>query len=70
MCPFPNEVFIEPKEKARLVDLLTEADAILDKYPYSSDASYHTVTTMSRAKSNVSEAKDWIELLHTTEESK
>lgn len=68
--PFPNEVFIDPREKERLIELLTEADAILDKYHYTSDASYHTVTTMSRAKSNVKEAKEWVEYLHTFDESK
>ena len=68
--PFPNEVYIDPKEKARLVELLTEASTILDKYSYSSDASYHTVTCMSRAKSSVLQAKEEVKLLYTIKEKK
>ena len=68
--PFPNEVYINPKEKARLIELLEEADDILEKYPYSSDASHHTVTCMSRAKSSVYEANEQVKLLYTTEEKK
>ena len=66
---FPNEVLVKPKDKERLIELLTEADAILDKYPYSSDASYHTVTTMARAKSNVRFAKEWVEYLDTSDKA-
>ena len=68
--PFPNEVYIDPKEKTRLVELLTEADTILSKYPYSTDASYHTVTSMSRAKSSVLQAKEEVKLLYTIKEKK
>ncbi len=68
--PFPNEVYIEPKEKERLIELLTEADSILCKYPYSSDASHHTVTSMARAKSSVCQAKEEVKLLYTIEEKK
>jgi len=62
--PFPNEVFIDPKDKERLIELLTEADSILDKYPYSSDSSHDTVTAMSDAKCSVHEAKHQVELLY------
>lgn len=65
MCPFPNEVFIDSKDKERLIKLLTEADSILDKYPSSSDASYHTVTAMGRSKSQVNEAMNQVKLLYT-----
>lgn len=70
MIPFPNEVFIDSQEKERLIELLTEADAILGRYPYSSDASYHTVTTMSRAKCSVRSSKEWVGYLHTSDEVK
>lgn len=68
--PFPNEVYIEPKEKERLIELLTEASTILDKYKHSSDYSHHTVTCMSRAKLAVNLAKDEVKLLYTTREKK
>ena len=68
--PFPNEVYIEPKEKERLIELLTEADTILNKYPSSSIASYDTVTAMSWAQDYVRDAKKWVECLHTSDEAK
>ena len=58
------EVEVEPADKESLVALLNEADEILSKYPYSNDHSIHYVTTMSRAKSGVSEAAKWCSYLH------
>lgn len=61
---FSNEVLIEKNDKERLVELLTEANAILEKYPYETYDGSHTVTTMSRAKSYVKNAKEWCSYLH------
>lgn len=61
---FSNEVLIEKNDKDRLVDLLTEANSILEKYPYETYNCSHTVTTMSRAKSYVKDAKEWCSYLH------
>lgn len=68
--PFPNEVFIEPKDKERLIELLTEANSILNKYPYSSDYSHHTVTSMSRAKTQVNQAMNQVKRLYTIDNIK
>lgn len=54
---FSNEVLIDKNDKDRLVDLLTEANSILEKYPYETYDGSHTITTMSRAKSYVKDAK-------------
>lgn len=61
---FSNEVLIEKNDKERLVGLLTEANAILEKYPYETYDGSHTITTMSRAKSYVKNAKEWCGYLH------
>ena len=64
---FKNEVLIVPEDKKRLVELLTEAKKILDKYPFSSDIPAHTVTAMCRAKNAVKNAKEWASLLYTSD---
>lgn len=56
---FSNEVLIDKSDKERLVELLTEANAILEKYPYEIYNNSYTITTMSRAKSYVKDAKTW-----------
>lgn len=60
---FKNEVLALKEDKDRLVELINEVYNILDKYEYSSDYSIHSVTSMSRAKTAVSEAKQWISYL-------
>ena len=62
---FTNEPLIEKADKERLVELLKEANAILEKYPYETYDGSHTVTTMSRAKSFVKDAEKWCGYLHT-----
>lgn len=64
---FKNEVKIDPKDKQHLVELLAEAKSILDKYPYFSVANYNAVTCMSRAKTYVNDAHEWITCLYTTD---
>lgn len=69
MFMFRNEVLISKADKARVVELINEANDILEKYPYykkefSQDA---TATTMSVAKGFVKEAKRWCEYLHEME---
>lgn len=64
---FSNEVLVEKLDKERLVELLREANAILDKYPYETYDGSHTVTTMSRAKSLTKEARKWCDYLHIKE---
>lgn len=64
---FKNEVFISNDDKQRLVSLINEINEILEKYPYSSDYTHHTVTTMSMAKSHSKDAETWIKLLKTSE---
>lgn len=62
---FKNEVSVSEDDKKRLVSLIREVNEILEKYPYSSDYSQHTVTSISRAKSYSKEAETWINLLKT-----
>ena len=64
---FKNEVKVDPKDKQRLVELLAEAQSILDKYPYFSVPNCNTVTCMSRAKSFVNDAYKWVTYLYTTD---
>lgn len=61
---FSNEVLVEKIDKERLVDLLREANAILEKYPYEIYDGSHTVTNMSRAKSFIIEAEKWCSYLY------
>lgn len=64
---FSNEVLVEKSDKERLVELLREANTILNKYPYETYDGSHTVTTMSRAKSFTKEAEEWCSYLHIKE---
>jgi hypothetical protein len=64
---FSNEVLVEKSDKERLVELLREANAILDKYPYEIYDGSHTVTIMSRTKSFTKDAEQWCGYLHTKE---
>lgn len=64
---FSNEVLVEKSDKERLVELLREADTILNKYPYEIYDGSDTVTTMSRAKSFTKDAKKWCGYLHIKE---
>lgn len=70
MYPFPNEVYVSKEDKDRLVELLGEANEILEKYPYFSKPDCHCITTMSRAKGFVKDANQWCGYLHTEEEIK
>ena len=65
---FPNEVIVSKEDKDKLVRLLSEADEILEKYPYISKPDCYCVTTISRAKSFVKDAKQWCEYLHIEKE--
>lgn len=60
---FDNEVLVEKSDKERLVKLLKEANAILNKYPHEKHGSSYIVTTMSRAKSSTKEAEQWCSYL-------
>lgn len=62
---FENEVMITEEDKKRLIELLTEADEILKKYPFVSKTGHHTVTMMSRAKTCVADGRQWCQLLYT-----
>ena len=64
---FSNEVLVEKSDKERLVELLREANTILNKYPYETYNNSHTITTMSRAKSLTKEAETWCSYLHIKE---
>ena len=61
---FSNEVLIDKNDKDRLVELLSEANAILDKYPFQIYDGSCAVTNMSRAKSLLSEAIKWCNYLY------
>ena len=65
---FSNEVLVAKEDKERLVFLLEEANNILQKYPFSS-CQGSTVTTMSRAKNAVKEAKQWCGYLEVENKS-
>lgn len=62
---FKSEVLIELEDKKRLLALLSEAKAILDKYPYSNDHSDHLIAVMSRAKTSVQELTTAVRCLQT-----
>lgn len=64
---FSNEVLVEKSDKERLVELLREANTILNKYPYETYDGSHTVTIMSRAKSFTKEAEEWCSYLYIKE---
>lgn len=63
-----NEVLITKKDKERLIKLVKEANAILEKYEYSSDYSQHTITCIGRAKSLGKEFLQWCTYLYTNKE--
>jgi predicted transcriptional regulator len=52
---FDNEVLVTKEDKERLIKLIEEANIILEKYPYFSKSKCNTVTTISRAKDDVTE---------------
>ena len=64
---FKSEVLIEFEDKKRLLELLSEAKTILDKYPYSNDYSDHVITAMSRAKSSVKDSLTTVKCLYLTD---
>ena len=64
---FSNEVLVEKEDKERLVELLKEANSILNKYPYETYNDSHTVTAMSRAKSFTKESEKWCSYLYIKE---
>ena len=59
-----GEVICNKEDKEKLLYLINEIKKILDKYPYSSDYSVHTVTGMCRAKNSCSELQRDIETLY------
>lgn len=59
-----TEVTIKVEDKERLIKLITEAHSILEKYPFFGEDIYY-VTTMSRAKSAVNSAKEFVEIIPT-----
>lgn len=64
---FSNEVLVEKIDKERLVELLREANTILEKYPYETYDGSHTVTNISRAKTLTKEAERWCGYLYIKE---
>ena len=64
---FSNEVLVEKSDKERLVELLKEANTILNKYPNETYDGSHTVTSMSRAKLFTKEAEIWCRYLYIKE---
>lgn len=62
---FENETMVDLDDKERLIELLSEASKILDRYEYQSRSSFHTVTTITRAKNAVKEAYDWCGWLYS-----
>ena len=64
---FKSEVLIELEDKKRLLKLLSEAQTILDKYPYSNDHSDNFITAMSRAKTSVKKLSDEVRCLYITD---
>lgn len=61
---FDNDIFIIESDKERLMELLKEADLILNKYPYVTFHESKKITAMSRAKTSVKEARQWCNYLH------
>ena len=56
-----KESIISASDKSRLIELLSEADKILDKYPYYNKP--NIITSMTRTKNFVKEAYNWCNLL-------
>ena len=68
---FDNDVIVNPFDKAKLMELMSEVNHILDKYPHFKEGTdFHTVTAISRAKGFARDAAQWISYLHTEEETK
>lgn len=61
---FKSEVIVSEKDKGEMMVYLQRTKDILDKYPYFT-CNEHVVTTMSRAKSALLEARKWIGYLYT-----
>lgn len=61
---FSNEILVEKSDKDRLIELLREANTILDKYPHEKYDGSHTATSMSWAKSLTKDAEIWCSNLH------
>jgi len=62
---FSNEVLVDKSDKERLIQLLGEANDILNKYPYQIYDGSYSITTMSRAKNFTEEAEKWCSYLYT-----
>ena len=62
---FSNEVLVEKVDKSRLIELLNEANKILDKYQFETYDGSHTVTNISRAKTFSKDALQWCSYLYT-----
>lgn len=62
---FENETMVDLDDKERLIELLSEANTILDRYEHQSKSGFHTVTTITRAKNAVKEAYDWCRWLYS-----
>lgn len=62
---FENETMVDLDDKERLIELLSEANTILDRYERQSKSGVHTVTTITRAKNAVKEAYDWCGWLYS-----
>lgn len=59
--PWSNEVYVDKNDKNRIVELLKEAETILNKYPYWAPNTEFSgaVTTMTRAKNAMKDAVQW-----------
>lgn len=64
---FSNEVLIEKSDKDRLIELLSEANAILEKYPYQIYDGSDTDTNISNVKSFTKKAAKYCEYLYIKE---
>lgn len=65
MVELENEALVDRDDKERLIELLSEANSILERYERSSKPGFHTVTTVTRAKNATAEALDWCRWLYS-----
>lgn len=68
---FDNDIYVDKIDKEIMLQKIREINQILEKYPYFKEGThYHTVTTISRAKTAGKQAEESIRLLYVEDSNK